>query len=257
MKAIAISDVHLGWGEEEGEAFRDFLDEIPDYKLDYFLILGDFFEFWRRSVPGPLLQFSDILSKLVALGKKTMLILLAGNHDWSFITMGHPEYYPYPFNFREFFTIRMDDFYFSFSHGHQFDPQCKHDRQNNAICHSNDEQGEKMSSTWERRGKAAIQTYSRPLKTGVDPARPYIPMHAISLLAYVQHPGLPSRVPSVLEIIRENARRSKRPNEFVVHGHTHRKYLNIDEMYCDTGCWVEGHTDYLLIEDDEISLEVY
>lgn len=257
MKAIAVSDIHLGWGLEESEAFNAFLDEVPDYNLDYLLLLGDVFELWRRDLVGVMLEHNDILSKLIALSKETMLILIAGNHDWHFITMGHPEFYPYPFNFKEFFTIHMDGFYFSFKHGHQYDPACKHDKQNEIMCHSDDEQGEKMSSSWEQRGKASVSTFSRPLKSGVYPTRPYIPLHMISLLAYVQHPGLPSRVPSVLDIIRENARRDKRPNEFLVHGHTHKSYLNINEMYCDTGCWVEGHTDYLLIDDETVSLEMY
>lgn len=255
MKAIAVSDIHLGWGIEEGEAFRDFLDEIPDWNLDYLVLIGDIFELWRRDLVGAVLENSDIVSKLIALNKETEVILIAGNHDWHFMEMGHPEDYPAPFKFKDYFTIRMDGFFYSFQHGHHYDPLCKNDRQNKRMCHSNDEQGDMMSEIWDTMGGASFQTFSRPLKSGVDPSRPYIPIHMISLLAYVERPGVPSRVPSVLEIVRENAKRDRRANEYLVHGHTH--VAHIEDMYCDTGCWVEGYTDYLLIEDDVVSLEVY
>ena len=44
---LVISDVHLGYGLCNREAFSEFLDGYLSVDLDHMVILGDLFDFWR------------------------------------------------------------------------------------------------------------------------------------------------------------------------------------------------------------------
>lgn len=239
MKIIGVSDIHLGYEKSESEAFRAFLNDLPSLNPDYFIILGDFIEMWRRSIAAPLLEFSDIIAKLKELNKEMEVVLIAGNHDWHFMRMGrNPEIYSPPFRFKEMYTIHMDGFFYSFKHGHQYDPVCKYPRPDNILCYTPDDSLEFLGllSWFSGREIWKMPRFVR---------------------ARMRDPGYVGTIPALREIVRRRAKRDKQSNEFLVHGHSHQPLLETDNMYADTGCWVDGHTDYLLIEDDMVSLEIY
>ena len=246
MKAVVLSDVHLGYENSEVEAFRAFLDELPDIQPDYFIICGDFIEMWRRDMVAPVLEYCDILAKLKELNRQMSVILIAGNHDWHVMRMGRPlETYPPPFQFKEVFSIHMDGFYYSFKHGHQYDPLCRHPRPNNSLCYTPEdttrlEPGHLVS--WFRGKEPMLQLHG------------YIPRIS---RRRILDPGYISKMPALIDIVRWRARISRHANEFLIHGHTHSPLLDTEGMYADTGCWVDGSCDYLLIEDNVVSLMRY
>ena len=239
MKIICVSDIHLGYAKSESEAFRAFLNDLPSLNPDYFIILGDFVELWRRSIAATLLEFSDIIAKVKELNKQMEVVLIAGNHDWHFMRMGrNPEMYSPPFRFKEFYSIHLDGFFYSFKHGHQYDPVCRYTRPNNVLCYTPDDTLEfidLLSGFWLR------EIWKKPKL----------------ISARIRDPGYVNKLPAMIDLIRSRAREDRHANEFLVHGHSHQPLLDIDNMYADTGCWVDGHTDYLLIEDEAVSLKSY
>lgn len=243
MKIICLSDTHLGYERSEAEAFRTFLDDLPTFNPDYFIIGGDFIELWRRDMTAPLLEYCDVLTKLKELNKQMEVVLIAGNHDWHFMRMGrNSEMYTPPFRFKEVFTIHMGDFFYSFKHGHQYDPVCKYPRPNNSLCYTPEDMTglgfiDLVSWFWGRGRK--IQ--KRP---------------ELSRLR-IRDPGYIGKMPTLIDIMRRRAKADRRANEFLTHGHSHQGMVNIDNMYADYGCWVEGQRNYLLIEDKEVSLMHY
>ena len=47
---VAVSDVHLGHKDEgKQERFLEFLDRCDTGEIDHLVLLGDIFDFWRRS----------------------------------------------------------------------------------------------------------------------------------------------------------------------------------------------------------------
>ena len=244
MKIIGVSDIHLGYEKSESEAFRAFLNDLPTLNPDYFIILGDFVELWRRDMAAALLECSDILAKLKELNKQMEVVLIAGNHDWHFMRMGrNSEMYPPPFRFKESFSIHMTDFFYSFKHGHQYDPVCKYQRPNNSLCYT----PEDIS----RLGFISLATWFWGRGRKIQISVPELSRIRI------REPGYMRKMPALIDVIRSRAKADRLANEFLVHGHSHQSFLDKDGMYADTGCWVDGHTDYLLIEDEAVSLMSY
>lgn len=45
---LVISDLHLGYEKSNKDEFYNFLEDY-NTKLDHLIILGDFFDFWRKN----------------------------------------------------------------------------------------------------------------------------------------------------------------------------------------------------------------
>lgn len=251
MKAIAVSDLHIGYELSNTKLFARFLNVISAWDVDHLLLVGDIIEIWRRDMLGVLLQYSEIFTKLKELAESINVVCVAGNHDWHTLNIGKVIEYPKPFdNFVEEFKIDVGDFYYRFVHGHQFDAKCSNNEVNEGMCHSNDEQGKEMSDTWNNIGSASMLFYTPLHKISIPP--PYI-----GVLAYVAKPGILGETPDELEIFRETALRNKDPKEFLLYGHTHNAMLDKEKMVADSGCWVGSCADYILIEDETISLNSF
>lgn len=251
MKTVVVSDLHIGYESSNIKLFSRFLDILSTWDIDYLLLVGDIIEIWRRDMLGVLLQYSEIFTKLKELAESINVVCIAGNHDWHLMNIGKVVEYPKPFdNFVEEFKIDMGDFYYRFIHGHQFDAKCSNSEVNDGMSHSNDDQGKEMSEAWENIGSASMFFYTPLHKISIPP--PYI-----GVLAHVANPGILGESPDELAIFRENALRSKDPNEFLLYGHTHNAMLDKEKMVADSGCWVGAFSDYILIEDKEISLNTF
>lgn len=252
MRAIALSDVHLGWQESQSKAFRDFLSNLPE--VDYLLILGDFFEMWRRDLVGTVLENRDVLDQLKRIHEGGVeVVLVAGNHDKHFYNMGPPENYPVPFQWRMDFRIAVPGRTYVFKHGHQYDPSCQNEVLNEAICHTNDYEGKRLSDAGEGNIAEAARL-ANPANALRDSTVPYVPLRDRATLRRIKQPGLRDDGPN-LAIIRQRARASIKPGEFLVHGHTHVPLLEAN--YADDGCWVHGRRDYVFIDDLDVSLRTW
>ncbi|MCD7735684.1 MAG: DNA repair exonuclease [Lachnospiraceae bacterium] len=101
MRFIHVADVHLGaapdhgyvWAKNRGrelwESFRQCIADANEKKADLLLIAGDLFH--RQPEPHELKEVNYLFSTL----EKTVVVLIAGNHDY--LTPGVP-YAGYPWN---------------------------------------------------------------------------------------------------------------------------------------------------------------
>lgn len=86
MRAIVVSDVHLGYKLSDVKAFGKFIDdELAKNKPDKLILLGDIFDFWRRSDAELLLENQEIVGKLLRL--EVPIVHVAGNHDYSILEL--------------------------------------------------------------------------------------------------------------------------------------------------------------------------
>lgn len=85
LRTVVVSDVHLGYTDSDKSAFTQFLDSLLAGKPDKLVLLGDIFDFWRRSDVDVLMENQDIIEKLLQLP----LIYVYGNHDYSMLKLSH------------------------------------------------------------------------------------------------------------------------------------------------------------------------
>lgn len=254
MRAIAVSDVHLGWGGSN-PSFLDFLDWVSLQRPDFFILAGDIFELWRRDLSGALLEHWKFLSKISNLSERVEVVLIAGNHDWHLLesrrTKG--DVYPYPELFRvaETFEITVQDRTYKFLHGHQFDPKCSNKRVNESLCHSNDNQGKAMSDGWDRRGVVGGLPITIPNSIYFNSFS--VPPRYLTTLEYVAHPGFLKNRPKELQRIESRVEKERDENEYVVYGHTHSPFVG--NARANTGSWTEGNSDFLDIVDLDVNLK--
>ena len=245
MRAIAVSDVHLGWSQSNDARFRAFLDGLPT--LDYFLVLGDFFEMWRRDMVRVMIEHRDVLDRLQALKQRCRVVLLAGNHDMHLHTMGQG--YPAPFEWALEHRIPVGARTYVFRHGHQYDPSCQNEALDESLCHTNDVDGAHLAKLG---GLTGIG--QKPSFTARVAAFSRVPLANPTILQRLSSPGL-RRDSANLAIVRTRARASIKPGEFLVHGHTHVGLLEAN--YADTGSWVEGDATYVQIQDLDVQVLTY
>lgn len=251
MRAIILSDIHLGWEQSQDQAFRRFIRNLPN--IDYLILNGDIFEFWRRDMVGVMIEHRDVLDLLAWLRNRgTNVIMIYGNHDEHLVNMGPPEKYPEPFRWREEYRIKVGARTYIFKHGHQFDATCAHDEVNERVCHTNDAQGQRMSDIGDGKITAERFDFANPVRAARQPGHPFIPLGLSGIYQHVARPGL-SDDDMNLTVVRRRARASIQPNEFLVHGHTHVPLL--EENYADTGTWTGGRSDYIEINDLDVQLK--
>jgi UDP-2,3-diacylglucosamine pyrophosphatase LpxH len=80
---VVVSDVHLSYERSDTVAFESFLDTLLTQKLDQLVLLGDIFDFWRRSDADLQIENQRIIEKLLQLP----LVYVHGNHDYSMLKL--------------------------------------------------------------------------------------------------------------------------------------------------------------------------
>lgn len=250
MKIIAVSDVHLGW-ERSNPVFRDFLEWVEISGADCFILIGDIIEMWRRDIVASFIENIEIMKRFKKISDGMKLVLIAGNHDWHLIktTENKSIVYKYPFIWIEEYRVGR----YRFLHGHQFDPKTRSDKTNEAMCHTDDDQGTKMSDFWDKYGgKVPFGAIAPSTKL---PQFPLFNRANMDLLEYVNRPGVPSRHPQLLYEIERNKKIHQKPGEFIISGHTHVPYVDMKNRQANTGSWTEGASDFLVIEDERVELK--
>jgi len=79
MKAIFLSDVHLGTKQCKAKELLDFLSTV---KCDYLFLVGDIIDGWalRRKHYWPK-SHTEVLRRILKLSERCKVIYLPGNHD--------------------------------------------------------------------------------------------------------------------------------------------------------------------------------
>lgn len=84
--AIAVSDLHLGYDKADKEAFKVFLLNLLDIRVNHLLLVGDILDMWRRDNEKLIDDNEDILKMLQNLrnnGNVGTIHYVIGNHDFS------------------------------------------------------------------------------------------------------------------------------------------------------------------------------
>lgn len=119
LRALFISDIHLGTRACQADAFLDFLKE---HDAETIFLVGDIIDFWRvrRGVIWPQ-SHNDVLQKLLRKVRKgSRLIFIPGNHDealreYSGMVFGGIEFH------RDYVHVTADGRKILVLHGDEFD----------------------------------------------------------------------------------------------------------------------------------------
>lgn len=249
---VVASDVHLGYGRANREAFMRFLDESGRSlgRSDHFILLGDIFDFWRRNNVAVVLENEDVVERLESLAATVHYV--PGNHDFTFAKLNASG--TGLFNIQKTLTLRDEGNAFTFIHGHQLEVLSNLEpltiEEYEELCVSlcqrtGDFIGDLLSFFWDsihlsfKRGdkrREMVQSIDAIPEKRRD-------MHKIDRLAR-------SRVKDLFLGLGKDDR--------LVYGHTHRPFL--DGSVANVGCWVSDATvqnTYLKVENGEMQLLQY
>ena len=279
---IAVSDTHLGYDQSDSTNFLKLINsELMNLsKNDHLVLLGDILEFWRgRNIDAIFPNYrkdnkkdnkeeinEQILSRIIELNKKTNVHYIIGNHDYTVINFLNNynknfQDNKYPLDIRKFLRLQDGNLKIFFIHGYQFEVIaslepltiedyeriCTYlcDRTGNLI-------GKKLSFLWDlfnnslnllklrRSSLFKIGSITKPpeeRKENIDRIESIVESIAFRQLFF----GI-------------------KDDEFLIFGHTHRPFINIDKKVVNSGSWLkyaEKHNSYVKIENDTVELLYY
>jgi UDP-2,3-diacylglucosamine pyrophosphatase LpxH len=250
MTIIAVSDTHLGYKHSNADAFSEFLDRIEERgDLQHFVICGDFLDMWRRDLAGVVLESAGILDKVRSLQPRVEVHYVVGNHDYHAIKLTD---HGYPFEFVEELTLREAQIDFKFVHGYQFDP-FQNPVYFDALCYTTDDTGDHLNQAWERLMEG---------RRWWDRLADWILGRKSRFDRQVERMLMPPqvRLQDARETIQRDVYAFPRPNEFLVFGHTHKAFLDMEKNVANTGAWTndsQPENTYLEIKDGTARLLQY
>lgn len=259
---IAVSDVHLGYGDEDNEpqephcnkkAFNKFLEQLKtEIPCDRLVICGDFLDLWRRDLLGVVLENQDTfdwLQKAHENGVK--LHFVVGNHDYyirNFLWNIDPTEDDIEFR-KNLLLVEKDNGSnrpkWMFLHGDEFDSiQIEHFY--DAFCMSNNFLGNLMEKTYQL-WQETVSLFRRLI--GIFRKGSYEYKHNFSKLP-AELRFSPEETPkdpknkldpvNLLKSVNKNAEKlAKKQRAGLIFGHTHSPGLSATGfLLANTGSWV-------------------
>ena len=249
---LVLSDVHLGYARCNKEAFINFLDTYEKGSVDHLILLGDFFDFWRRNNAEIVTDNDDVIQKIIDLNaQKTHYVI--GNHDYYMYNLWKLYGDNFPFTISK--NLRLDDggnkFYFT--HGYEFEAIYMepvtlemYEEFSEKMCFSEDIIGELAGHLWSFiRGSDIKDKLSNNPRTRLESTEELKNIYKLSI----------SKGKSFIL--------GMNPDERLVFGHTHGPFINKDKTVVNTGSWVNElintkyQNSYVEIEDGVIELKYY
>jgi len=252
LRIIVISDVHLGYYDCDAIAFSQFLDSLLVDKPDQVILLGDIFDFWRRSDADLLLQNQGIVEKLFELP----LVYVRGNHDYSMALL----FQRYPelpvFTVKPFVRLQNEKLGFYLCHGYELEVFTSmetigidaYEGFAEAMCHAGETGGAIASFLWsiyEKLSRGYLSDKRKLLMATADtPAEDRANLQKVDAFAKSVARSIPLGL---------------KPSDILVFGHTHRPF--IDARTVNTGSWIvdenkQEHT-YAEITDNAFNLRTW
>lgn len=221
-----VSDVHLGWNQSRN---KDFLNFLIDYNEKELILLGDIFDFWRKSNAVVVNDNDYILELLSSINKVTYIV---GNHDYSLLN------YNSSFNIKKNYRITDYGINYYMDHGYILDvfgnmePMTVNEYESfsNNMCNAGEVGGtiasyfyggyEWCRNVYHANDKFYDNKNINRLATG----------HSLPLIIGLNR------------------------NEKYIFGHTHEAFIN--DNIANTGCWIKGTPcNYILIEHGKMELK--
>ncbi len=266
---VAVSDVHLGH-EDAGkqERFLEFLDRCDTGKIDHLVLLGDIFDFWRRSnglifycggrkrdprdqanIERLVNTNCEILAKLSALQVKK-LHYVVGNHDYYIHRLQKRNPESYPFEVSKTLRLEEEGRGYFFTHGYDMDVFAtmeslmsidQYEKLSESLCFLTDKSGWLASCLWSTSEKildlknriGSMQKPPGERKEEVDLIQQFAESRAANLFLGMH------------------------PMDSLVYGHTHipgSKKMTCGACVANTGCWSgDDQGWYVKIVDGEVT----
>jgi UDP-2,3-diacylglucosamine pyrophosphatase LpxH len=228
---VAFSDVHLGYSRADSEAFMEFLLELQNRNdLADVVIVGDFVDLWRRDIVGLEFELSRYMEELRKLQRKVKVHYVFGNHDFH---VGYLQNHDYPFEPQSSFSIERSGYMIKFLHGHQCDPlqNILGPDTSEILCWTlSDNLGEAKLWLWDLFGSRSglrQEEFEKKVNSLMIPPEDKRRTEALGTVS-----DFVECVKAVLKVTAQN--------EFIVFGHTHKPFIDLDRRVANTGCWIKG-----------------
>ena len=256
MSIVVVSDVHLGLDESNDKKFTEFLNSLNFDEIDDFVLLGDIIDIWRRDMTNVVLECFKPLELLTDINDQTKMHYIAGNHDLYFLRIKEVLKEKFPFDVKKSTTIRSiyTDFYFT--HGYQLEVLCNphykslktYEKFSEHLCLAGDDIGNAADALWK------MYTSSKSWISKLEK----VPEHVDLALKSMFNPpktrlkGKHNVLSSIDKLAKSNVRHflfGIKPEEFLIYGHTHRQYVDMENRVANSGCWgTEDNNEFTYIE---------
>ena len=222
MAAIVVSDVHLGYNKSRS---KDFLNFLINYNESELILLGDIFDFWRRSNAAVMLDNDYILELLSGFNKVTYVV---GNHDYSLLD--------YNLSVKKNYKLIDYGTTYYMDHGYILDvfgnmepmTVAEYEAFSKNMCNAGEVGG----------------TIASCLYDGYD----YIKNKLHNKDESIKRINSLSTGSSLSLIL------GKEKNNKYIFGHTHKAFIT--DNVANTGCWIKGTPcNYILIEHGKMELK--
>jgi len=252
-KCIVVSDLHLGIPESNKERFMAFLDELGD-DVERLILLGDIFDLWRRDPLGVLLDNTDILQQLMSLEPRINVSFVVGNHDYHAFKFPQ-SHFGTVFDLdpqRHDLALRYGDTTYHFIHGYQLENKRfgnleLYELFADRLCMEGDDVGKAADTIWNLvSGKADI--WNKLIVCS------WVKEKAARLTLPPEERDLNKLPRYAIDLVGDGGHYQ---NGFLIYGHTHKPYVNMDARTANSGSWVGDAADYLVISDQGVTLESY
>ena len=252
MRTVVVSDVHIGYERSDTIAFGKFVDDLLTQKPDKVVLLGDIFDFWRRSDADLLIENERVLEKLLQLP----LVYVQGNHDYSILKLSKRFPDKPAFEVKGSEIVQNQRSRFILRHGYDIEVFTSmetvgldaYEAFSEAMCHAGQVGGTIASWIWD---------LVELVKGGLSDAGRALLVDAVRKPAEVR-PTLEK-----VDVFAKSAARTiplgLQPSDILIFGHTHRPFK--DERTANTGSWIMGpgkrnHT-YVEITDQSFELREF
>ncbi len=230
----------------------NFLDTYDNGDIDHLVLLGDFFDFWRRNNAEIITDNDDVIKKLMDLDAENIHYIV-GNHDYYMYNLGKLYDENFPFTISK--NLRLEDggnkFYFT--HGYEFEAIYMepvtlemYEEFSEKMCFSEDLIGELAGHLWSLiRGSDLKDKLSNNPRTRLESTEQLNKIYKLSI----------SKGKSFIL--------GMKTDERLIFGHTHGPFINQDKTVVNTGSWVnelqnpEYQNSYVEIEDGIIELKFF
>lgn len=225
---LVLSDIHLGYDRCNKKAFTNFLDTYEFEDVDHLILLGDFFDFWRKNNAEIVTENDDILKKILNLGAKEMHYIV-GNHDYYMYQLKELYGDNFPFTISKNLRLVDGGKKFYFTHGYEFEAIYlepvtlkMYEEFSEKMCFSEDIIGELAGHIWSLiRGSDLKDKLTNNPRTRLESAIQLKKIYELSI----------SDGKSFIL--------GMRPDEILVFGHTHGPFINKTRTVVNTGSWVD------------------
>ncbi len=263
-KCIAISDVHLGAEDSNRDSFIQFIDNIGD-DVEHLVLLGDILEFWRKDPVRVLLENTDIIQKLMNLDPEINVSYIVGNHDFHLIRFPQ-SCVGTRFGLKRDLSLEYGGTRYRFIHGYQlenkkFGTLKAYETFADALCMAGDDVGDAADKIWKKIGvrESILDMVGNLFGVGT-PSSDTVPKATLSwikerideIMLGPEEKDMEQYEKYALELLNKEY-----SGEFLIYGHSHEPYVKTEKNLANTGSWMKGSSDYLVIDEHGVTLESY